>query len=147
MSKFPPVNYDNARVPFGSPQWMPPLAQNAPAQKGRSSAPGAGGIAETRSDHAYARVIDFNSAVGVTSALVLAQPTGLRNLLALRNASSGTQIIYIGFGANASSNSTIAIAAGQIVLFDTVVPQDDIYAISSAAGGSLSIAYSVIPEV
>lgn len=145
--RFPPVAYDNQRQPWGSPQFIPPHSASIPQGKGRSSAPGAGGISEVRNDHHYANVIDISVTVNeLVSPRVLDRPSGLRNLLMLRNASA-TQTIFIGFGKEAVSTSTLSINAGQIVLFDTVVPQDDIFALASAAGGVLCIAYSTIPEV
>lgn len=101
---------------------------------------------EVRNDHSYANVIDISVGVGIVSLRVLDQPAGLRNLLMMRNASL-TQTIFIGFAKEATAESTIAIAAGQTLLFDMVVPQDDIWALSSVAGGVLSIGYSTIPEL
>jgi hypothetical protein len=144
--KRPPVEYANQQQPWGTPSWQPPFPQSLPRPKGRSSAPGAGGISEVRNDHNYANVIDIAVPVGITSLRVLDQPTGLRNLLMFRN-SSATQTIFIGFGKDATTESTLAILAGQTVLFDFVVPQEDIFALASAAGGTLSLAYSTIPEV
>jgi hypothetical protein len=74
----------------------------------------------------------------------LDQPIGKRNTLAFRNASV-TQIIFIGFGGNATTSSWLRITPGMIVLFDTVVPQDDLYVISDAASGVLAYAYSTYP--
>lgn len=144
--RFPVVDYDNRREAWGTPSWQPPIPMNLLRPRGRSSAPGAGGISETRNDHQYAMVIDVAVTVDIVSARVLDQPSGLRNLLMFRNASA-TQNIFIGFAKEATVQSTLLIVPGQSVLFDQVVPQDDIWALASAAGGLLSIAYSTIPEV
>ena len=39
-------------------------------------------------------------------------------------------------------NNTSVLAPGTTILFDTVVPQDDLYAIADAAGAQLAYAYS-----
>jgi hypothetical protein len=80
--------------------------------------------------------------VGTTSVKFLDEPTGRRNMLGLRNASAGAQILYIGFNQDAVSTSWLSLTAGTIVLFDDVVPQDDLYVLSSLAGGILAYAYS-----
>lgn len=145
--RFPPVSLEGQRQPWILPQSMPALPQSLPRPKGRSSVPGAGGIQEVRNDHNYAVVTDVPVAVGTTSIIVLDQSTGLRNLLMMRNSSPGTELIYIGFGKEATLQSTLVINPGQLVLFDVVVPQDILYALSSAATGQLSISYSTIIEV
>jgi len=83
--------------------------------------------------------------VGATSIKFLDAPIGKRNFLGFRNASTGGQVIYIEFNAQATTGAWLAINAGTLVLFDTVVPQDDLYVISSAAGGVLAYAYSTFP--
>ena len=142
----PPVEWAGTREPFNAPQTIPPAPMTLPgvARKGRLSSPGAGAIVEVRTDHAYATVTDTAVAVTTASAKFLDSPTGLRNLLMLRN-SSATATVFIGFGRDATTQSTLQIAAGQTVIFDTVVPQDDLYVIGDAAG-SISFAYSVIAE-
>lgn len=145
--RFPPVAFDANRVPWGTPQYVPHSPATLPRPRGRSSAPGAGGISEVRNDHQYATITDLSIAIGTASIRVLEQPTGLRNLLMFRNSSPGTEIIFIGFGRDATAQSTLAIQAGQMVLFDFAVPQDEVFALCSAATGQLSIAYSTIPEV
>lgn len=145
--RFPPVSLEGQRQPWQLPQSLPAFPMSPPRPKGRSSTPGAGGISEVRNDHNYASVVDFPINVGTTSIIVLDVPTGLRNLLMFRNSSPAAEIIYIGFGREATTQATLAINPGQIVLFDIVVPQDILYAVASAATGVLSIAYSTIPEV
>jgi hypothetical protein len=145
--RFPPVAFDEKRVPWGTPQFVPPFPANPPRPRGRSSRPGSGGISEVRNDHQYAIITDLSIAIGTASIRVLEQPTGLRNLLMFRNSSPGSETMFIGFGRDATTFSTLAILAGQMVLFDFVVPQDEVFAICSAATGQLSVAYSTIPEV
>lgn len=146
MKAFPPIEWVGTREAFTPPQTVPPVPMTVPgvARKGRLSSPGAGAITEVRNDHAYATVLDASVAVTTASAKFLDSPTGLRNLLMIRN-SSATANVFIGFGRDATTQSTLQIAAGQTVIFDTVVPQDDLYVIGDAAG-SLSFAYSVIAE-
>lgn len=146
--RFPPVALEGQRVPWGVPQGgVGARVGSLPMRRGRSSAPGAGGIVEVRNDHNYANIVDLSSPVGTTAIRVLDQPTGLRNLLMLRNSSPGSETIFIGFGREPTTLSTLAILAGQMMMFDFVVPQEDIFALCSAATGQLSIVYSTIPEV
>ena len=92
--------------------------------------------------HRYASLTDLSMTVGTTSVKFLDEPTGRRNMLGLRNASTAAQILYIGFNQDATTLSWLALTAGTIVLFDDVVPQDDLYVLSSAAGGILAYSYS-----
>jgi hypothetical protein len=73
---------------------------------------------------------------------VLPQAIGLRNLLILRNSSPGAQVIFVSFGTNASTVSVLRLTAGQTVLFDTVVPQNEVNAIADVAGAILTAANS-----
>ena len=63
-------------------------------------------------------------------------------MLAFRNASSGAQNIYISFGSQASTLNWLKLVPGQLVLFDAVVPQDDLYTIADGAAATLVYAYS-----
>jgi hypothetical protein len=72
-------------------------------------------------------------------------PIGRRNFLGFRNASSGGQLLYIEFNAQANAGAWLTLNPGVILLFDTVVPQDDLYVISNGAGALLSYAYSTFP--
>lgn len=79
------------------------------------------------------------------------QPPSWRSFLHFRNASgSGGANLYINFGDVAAidgsgiAGSGFKLAPDEQILFDAVVPQDDIYAIADAAGGLLVISYSVI---
>lgn len=79
-------------------------------------------------------------AVGVASVQALAEPAVRRNSLMLRN--SGATNLFVAFGNNATTNSVLVLVANAMILFDTVVPQDDVYCISDAAGGQLTVAVS-----
>lgn len=76
----------------------------------------------------------------------LSAPNTRRNLLMLRNASTGGQIVYVEFGKVASTDSVLALVAGQIILFDEVVSQDDLYAACDVAGARLVYGYSTISK-
>lgn len=75
--------------------------------------------------------------------LVLRQQQSLRNFLALRNMSPVANI-WVDFGKQASTDSWLLIAPGFSYVFDTVVFQDDIWAISDTVGGKLAFGYSTI---
>lgn len=84
--------------------------------------------------------------VDVTSALVLQGPASLRNMLGFRNSStSATAIVYIAFGGAATLSSWLYLAQNQMILFDAVVPQDDVYAISNESAAQLTIVQSTTP--
>ena len=71
-------------------------------------------------------------------------PNTQRNLLMFRNASVGGQNIFIEFGKVASPATVLILVPNQIILFDGVVSQDDLYAACDVAGGLLSFGYSTI---
>lgn len=80
-----------------------------------------------------------------TSTVVLPESNQLRNFLGFRNASTAA-IIYLNFGDTASVvNSWISLEAGQTMLLDTRIPQDTVYAYSSAADAPLCIVVSSTP--
>lgn len=88
----------------------------------------------------FASIIDLSFNVTTASEKFLIEPPTKRNLLMLRNTDAAA-MIYIGFGKNANTLSTLAIGPGITILFDSVVPQDDLYCIGSAAC-VLAYAYS-----
>ena len=139
--------------PWNSPQYLPPSPHNlpsrpdpavmlAPQQGTTSDIFVSGDTVSVREVYRYASVNSLSVAVGTTSFKFLDQPIGKRNMLGFRNASTGTQVLYVDFNAAASTGSWLALQPGTILLFDAVVPQDDLYVISSAAGGLLSYMYS-----
>lgn len=71
-------------------------------------------------------------------------PPDKRNFLMMRNSSAGAVNIFVEFGNIASTASTVRLAQNEMILFDAVVPQDDIYAIADGASAQLSISYSNI---
>ena len=151
MSGFPPFRYLNEREPWGTPQYIPPSPNNLPVRPEPGAVPNttqtvaSGQTVDVREIYRYASVVTVSLNVGTSSIKFLDAPIGKRNFLGFRNASSGTQILYIDFNATATTGAWLALAAGTLVLFDTVVPQDDLYVISSAASGVLAYAYSTFP--
>lgn len=98
-----------------------------------------------RENYRYASLITASLTVGTTSIKFLDQPIGKRNMLGFRNASTAGQILYVEFNAQATTGTWLAINPGTLILFDTVVPQDDLYVIADAAGAQLAYAYSTFP--
>lgn len=91
--------------------------------------------------HRYAQIngsVVF--AITTASQLVLASPQNFRNMLIMRNVAGNP--INIDFGRDADANSPIQLVAGGILVFDTVVPQDDIFAIGIGGTATLSIGFS-----
>lgn len=79
-----------------------------------------------------------------SSEMVLPRTSMLRNMLFLRN-SSGAADVYVSFGNTASANSILKLSAGDQILLDAVVPQDDIFAFSTTGGATLVVASSTTP--
>ncbi|NDF13440.1 MAG: hypothetical protein EB060_11590 [Proteobacteria bacterium] len=147
INDFPPVQYVSDLLPWESPTYIPPSPHNLPARPdpalGTTTRNSLGGdTANIREIYRYASVTSLSVTIGTTSVKFLDQPIGKRNFLGFRNASTGGQTLYIDFSANATTGSWLQIPPGTLVLFDTVVPQDDLYAIADAAGGQLAYAYS-----
>jgi hypothetical protein len=146
-----PVSYLSDRMPWSAPQTIGPAPHNLPSrpQPGSQSTQQNVQITtetlNTRETYRYANLIDLNVTVGTTSFKFLDSPIGKRNQLGFRNASSGTQVIYIGFGREATTSNWLSLSVGTIVLFDAVVPQDDLYCVASAAGAILAYVYSTFP--
>ena len=140
-------------APWSSPTYIPGRPHNLPLQAPQGNlgtaaasttqqAPGSTNPVAVSDAYRYASLVDLNIAVSTTSVKFLDQPIGKRNFLMLRNA--GANAIYIGFGGAASANSTVSLAAGALLLFDTVVPQDDLYVVGAGAS-TLCYAYSTFP--
>lgn len=133
---------DSSAVPVPSGDVPPPLLGTLPDNQ----------IQQWIEDpHHYANVVGgfFNPGVVLapnTLVPFLLSPPGKRNMLTLRNANAlGGANIYIDFGKIANAFSPLFIVPGQTVLFDTVVPQNDLYAFSDAAGtAGLAFSYSNI---
>lgn len=147
---FPPAQWLNKRVPWQAPQYIPPYPHNLPAKadaavQSTANFPGYSSTVSITDPYRFASFVDLSIITTTSSVKFLDQPIGKRNTLGFRNASAGSQIIYIGFGGNASLNSWLEISPGVIVLFDTVVPQDDLYVISDVTAGVLAYVYSTYP--
>ncbi|NBU71054.1 MAG: hypothetical protein EBS53_06315 [Bacteroidetes bacterium] len=144
-----PVSYLSERLPWSAPSIIGPAPHNLPSRPQPGTTQQNVQITtetlNTRETYRYANLIDLNVTVGTTSFKFLDAPIGKRNQLGFRNASSGTQVIYIGFGRDATTSNWLALAAGTIILFDAVVPQDDLYCVASAAGAILAYVYSTFP--
>jgi len=146
-----PVYYLDERMPWSAPSTLGPTPHNLPArpQPGASltqqNVPFPTDTVAVREIYRYSNLTDLNVTVGTTSFKLLDAPIGKRNMLGFRNASSGGQTIYIGFGREATTISWLSMTAGTIVLFDAVVPQDDLYCIASGAGATLAYVYSTFP--
>lgn len=140
MQKFPPVEPIEALTPWGQPQMLPARPMAFAAQRARAMAPGVVPIYDA---HHYARLNGSNpvNVPNGSSLLVLAESTGLRNVLMLRNASA-TANIYVDFGSSASLYSTIRLTPNTMILWDGVVPQDDVFAYADAASAVLSYSFS-----
>lgn len=141
--RFPSVRPLPTMQPWSAPQTIeavpevrtmrPAIASGAVVQASQSAA--------VREAHRYAQIngsVVF--ALNATSQNVLAAPQNFRNMLMMRNVSGGS--IYIDFGRDADANSAIELVPGAIILFDTVVPQDDVYAIAPGGASGLSISFS-----
>ena len=144
---FPPVQWLSPLEPFSQPQYMPGSPHNLPRRPDPAVASSTTGMPRGESvgiheDYRYANFVSLALSVGTTAIKFLDAPIGKRNFLGFRNSSTAGQNIYIDFGAQETSSSWLALSAGQLVVFDTVVSQDDLYVIADAAGGSLSYVYS-----
>lgn len=153
LSNWLPLNVPQV-LPSGYPHNLPPRREQAKYNPftGLDPAapiPGPGlppGMAEIGifDPHHYASPIEGVVAVGVASILLISQPANRRNFLALRNSSSAAQVIFVSFSGPATANSWLRIEQDQIVLFDVVVPQTDVWVLSSAAAGQVSFSHSTI---
>jgi hypothetical protein len=145
--------------PWDSPTFIPGAPHNLPAPGDRlkprtgNLVGGAAALADApynpeayvipvRERHRYANVIELVYTIPVTSFQVLQEPPGLRNMLFFRNASTVAATLFISFGNQASAQSLLSIAQGQQVLFDTVVPQNEVFVISDIVGGLIVVGYS-----
>ena len=143
--RFPPVRPLPNLEPWSAPQTLdsvPDIRRAKPAIASGSIVQARDAMA-TREAHRYAQIngsVVFNTTT--LSQLVLASPQNYRNLLMMRNL--GPNIIYIEFGRDATAQATILLQPTQMLLFDTVVPQDDVNAISPAGTSQLSVSFSNI---
>jgi len=149
-NNFPPVGWLNKREPWSSPQYVPGYPHNLPAKadaavQTTTNFPGYSSTVSITDPYRFASFVDLSIITTIISVKFLDQPIGKRNTLGFRNSSTTNQVIYIGFGGNATTSSWLQINVGTLVLFDTVVPQDDLYVISDVTGGVLNYVYSTYP--
>ncbi len=115
-------------VPSSQPTPMPPGAQSA----------------KTFEPHRYARFIEgIYTAPAASSGQPFLVAFARRNFLGFRNTqAAGGDNIYVGFGRAASAQSWLVLEPTEIVVFDTVVDQSDLYAISDTGAGVLAYVFS-----
>lgn len=141
---FPRVRPLGNRTPWSAPQTIeavpevrtirPAIASGAIVQARPAAA--------VREAHRYAQIngsVVFN--IAGASQLIIPAPQNFRNFLIMRNV--GADQIFIDFGRDATTVSPLMLQSNQQVLFDTVVPQDDIYALCSGSS-ILSVGFSNI---
>jgi len=145
---FPAVQWLSPLEAWSSPTFLSSAPHNLPKEAAIAALQNTaqfsfdGQTINARETYRYASLQDVSFTVSTTSYKFLDAPIGKRNMLGFRNASSGTQNLFIGFGAQATTSNWMKIVPGQLVLFDAVVPQDDLYVISDAAGAVFAFAYS-----
>jgi hypothetical protein len=156
---FPVVDFLSNLAPQGEPKLLPggrvgpdvPTMPASPAYSNPSSNPQPQGIIfpitqKVLDPHHYASVIEGNFPVPASTSpaakVVDAAPV-YRNFLAIRNTDAAANVL-LGFGRAASPLSVFSLAPLQLMVLDTVIPQGDIYVLSSAGVASVSIAYSNI---
>ena len=142
---FPPVRPLGARTPWSAPQTIeavpevrtirPAIASGAIVQARPAAA--------VREAHRYAQI---NGSVvfslnATENQNILPAPQNFRNFLLMRCTAGA---VYIDFGREAGATAPFFLAANSIVLFDTVVPQDDVFAISASGISTLSVGFSNI---
>lgn len=150
---FPPVEplptLDPWRVPqtlVARPREITPQAGPVVAARflggGTGTAMPVDNAAPIRDPHRYARLAgSAGFPVGTAAVLVLASPPTYRNMLIVRN--TGASNIYLDFGIEAdATRSPIRLIPNAMLIFDDVVPQDDVFAVGDAAVGSIGISYS-----
>lgn len=93
--------------------------------------------------HRYAKCTNLVFPVSTTSIRILDAPDNYRNLLSFRNLDL-VNTAYLAFGNDANANSAFQLGPMGFLLLDVVVPQDDIYAISSAGTINLAVTISTI---
>lgn len=143
MTRFPRVQPLPTLRPWSAPQTveaMPEVRALRPAIASGAvvQAKPATSVSEA---HRYAQIngsVVF--AVTTASQLILAAPQNYRNMLILRNVAGVP--INLDFGRDADANAPIQLVAGGILVFDTVVPQDDIFAIGIGGTATLSVGFS-----
>lgn len=134
---------DGRQIP-GNPQQIPPGPGQPPSQ--RFARLRAGGASLFFDPAGFARFNGqqvFNLAQN-TSTQILAEPNTFRNGLIIRNASAGTEQVFISFGGgSASALSLLLLVPGdQIALNYPCCPQDIVYAFSPDAAAIVVVGFS-----
>jgi len=143
---FPRVGYVSDLEPWSSPTFIPPSPHNLPAETAATTANSQPSQVSVSEPYRYASIIDLSVTATTTSQKLVDAPIGRRNMLGFRNVSATSgENIFIGFGRDATLNSWLRLTPGTIVLFDTVVPQDDLYFIAEAGTPTLAYIYSTFP--
>lgn len=162
MSSQPPgVNWVGGRVPWDDGSYIPSDPQNVPNPADQLRGPAgpqfigdapqvsipSQGVFDIRDGHHYARQIIslYNAApdgsVGAASLRVILENLLKRNYLQIRNASV-TANIFVAFDKEASLFSTLRLIPNQIVFFDNVVPQGDVWILADGASGFVALDYA-----
>lgn len=123
---------------------LPSVPQIANFQAAQSI--GGNGVSNIFDPHHYLRLNGEQVFIlpASESILILPRSATLRNAIMLRN-SSGAADVYVSFGNSASVNSILKLSAGDQVLYDVGVPQDDVFAFSTVLGATIIIASSTTP--
>ena len=134
---------DGRPIP-GNPQQIPPGPGQPPGQRFARLAGGVAGLFFDPAGFARFNGQQSYALVQNTSTQILAEPNTFRNGLIIRNASAGTEVVYISFGGgSASALSLLALAAGdQIALNYPCCPQDIVYAFSPDAAAIVVVGFS-----
>jgi len=145
--RFPPVHPGPFLDPWPGgrgPRLTRPRAEGFPSQAGGGLLVPPG-TPQTFTQQAIAQIGGTKVfPVSTASQKIVDAPSSYRNYLLIRNSSAtDTAVIYIDFGADATLNSAVILAQNEVILFDAVVPQDDIYVIGNEAG-QVSVMWSVI---
>lgn len=160
--RFPPVNLNTdwegvqafqytPGSPHNLPAWrdrVPKRANNligAPAPATSSGTPVVNNV-PTFDPHHYAQVSELQFAFDVASVSeqLLNEGAVRRNYLMIRNCDAAA-IMYVSFGRDASLFSPLVLQPGEIVFYDTVVPQNDVFAMSDVAAAVMAVAVSTLP--
>ena len=59
---------------------------------------------------------------------------------------AATANLYVDFGVYATSKSSLKLAPGQIVFWDTVVPQGDVYTFGDSADAAAAYTYGIMAK-
>ncbi len=157
----PPVGLLSELAPVDHPQFIPSSPMRLPPPGDRlgkrvtdnlmgapivgDGAPAGAVQTSTFEAHRYASVIQgtYNAQTTADPNPFITESNSKRNYLMFRNtAAAGGANIYISFGTPAATNVPLVLTPGQLILFDTVVPQDDIYALADTGVATLAYGYS-----